>query len=643
MSIAPEEPDNNPLPPPSEPPSPSLPDAGAAGPPKRRGRVGFVRKPGRFEAAEFVEGGPAVPTSADPAAPETPAAEAEPPAQPSPPDEGQKILDMLEAAKAREIEQARQRLEAGMPLRPAERKLLERHFAKSDDDAPPADADAEMVPKTCEAMDIYWVNGARGVFQVRDGAPQWLEVQREDLHAMLLARGVSDERVGKARVKQYQECVTHTIKYRTLDRAFEGLAGFLPGVHVFKSVRVLVRKGPVMIQPAAGDWPVLHDLIAGALMLDDFEPGDRRGQVQFWRFLYWLKRAALNVQQPGPDHMNSQVMILAGPAGSGKSRLQHLVITPLLGDRSADPQLYMFGESPFNEGWMGCEHLLIEDPKPQGKTYDKLAFAQKLKALTVNQQHNFHAKHQGEFTVPTRFVISMSINDDPDALRMLPKLTPDFAEKVMLLKVRAYPPPMPTETPEQKRALQTVVQAEMPAFLDFLVNLQVPGELKDPRQRFGVLRYHNPELAQNLSDDSAEADLLGLLDHAVIKSDGGYGLDKSLWELDNAIDAAEFMAVHPKAFPENRVLSDPHQFLKRCAAASRRVWIGTALELQDVMERCAHQRAWRKIVDHNKIDRLLQRLAEDQPERACYYRTNTARRWMIAASGPTAQSDADAF
>jgi hypothetical protein len=399
---------------------------------------------------------------------------------------------------------------------------------------------------------------------------------------------------------------------------------------------VLVRKGARLLEPKPGEWPTIEKMLKELLTLE-YGPEDvvdgippRGLMVQYDRFLYWMARAVENVYKSPALHLNSQVLILAGAGGVGKSLMQHLIITPILGGRSADPSRYLFGLTEFNEGWMGAEHLLIEDPRPNARSYDKLLFAQMLKSLTVNEEHSLHPKGKAEFGVPAQFVVTLSINDDPDSIRMLPKLTPDFAAKVMLFRVAGVAEccSMPVQTPAEKEEFGALLRAEMPAFLDFLMGLEVPAGLKSGR--FGVKHYHHPELSLNLSDDTPEGEFLHLLDHATLRLPDS-GVDKTLWQTPNWQPPGDYLAAHPR-------MSGPQlPFLTRCAKEGLRVWIGSALELQDVMGNCRNARAWSKVVDHNSIPRLLARLAEDRSDRVCSYRMDRARMWIIAS--PTGAED----
>lgn len=604
----------------SGPPDPEPSPAPESAKPKRKGRAGHVTKTDRSSPAEFHEGAPATPPNpADSAAAGDPIL---------PPQTGEQLL---EAARLREIANAQSKLQAGLRLTKAESALLKRTYAEAH--AVDPGKLAQLISRVCEDIDVWWVNGAGSTFQVRNGGSLWLEVPREDLCTILHQRGIRPGRPGDPESSTDKQAIAYIMQERSLDRSIEGLAGFRAGIHEFKGRRVLVRKGPRILTPEPGEWPTIEALLIGLLGIGEPSvPAERGSLVQYERFTYWLARAASNVLHAPSVTLNSQVLMLAGPAGAGKSLIQHLILTPLLGGRSADPSRYLFGETTFNEGWMSSEHLLIEDPRPNIRTHERLGFAQMLKSLTVNQEHSLHAKNKAEFGVPCRFVVSISINDDPDSLRILPKLTPDFADKVMLFRVRHHPLPMPTRTAVEREAFSAAIRAELPAFLHYLLQHEPPPSLHS--SRFGVLHYHNPELILDMGDDTPEGELLNLLDHCKIKGESLVSSDKELWECEGGYA--------PEECPRLTLKPAARKLLDACVQERKRIWVGTALMLQDLMERVVNQRAWKKIADHNQLTRLLSRLAEDKPDRVAAWRTSSQRGWMIAAPRP-ADEEPDAF
>jgi len=197
------------------------------------------------------------------------------------------------------------------------------------------------------------------------------------------------------------------------------------------------------------------------------------------------------------------------------------------------------------------------------------------------------------------FRTTISINDDPDKMRVLPLLTPDMKDKVSLFLISASPLPMPTNTLSERSEFRRVIAEQLPAYAWWLLNKFV---IKDELQsvRFGVKEWHHPVLSMELFDDTPAAELLSIIDSAVLGPD-----NVKLWELPSA------------------------------SKHLGKLWEGTAIELERLLlgETSIAStvcREMKKVVLHNKLDRLMARLKEDQPERVAHHRLNTERRWIIA-------------
>lgn len=561
--------------------------------------------------AVFVEG--AVETPA-----ETPVGDAEVPKNVL------QISDLLAAREAQRLKELEDRLRRGESLSASELKQLKAAVGR---ERQGLRADVAIDEAVGEAgVNAWWVNGAGAVYFVKDAGSEWLEVPESKLALMLRRRGVSPVPQAGSVLTPLEEAVMHIMEQRTLDRSIEALAGYGSGIYEVKGRRILVRTAPKFVEPKAGEWPFIESFLAGRLMLDS---GDvKADRVQFDRFNWWMKRAVENFYASPDMWLNSHILILAGPAGCGKSRIQHNLITPILGGRSADPSLYVFGDTTFNEGWMGAPHLLIEDPKPSTKMLDRLQLAQILKGLAVNEDHSYHGKGRGEFIVDPQFVVTVSINDDPDALRILPALTPDFADKVMLLHVQDREFPLPTGSAAERRAFQERITAELSAYVHWLLHeCVVPEELQGGR--FGVREYHAPELKLTLWEDSPAGELLALLD--VARWDDASAGKLDFWRQDGADTVQKMKAEGMFNFTKRATAA--RRLVELAEAGGYRVWCGSSDALQGLLEKVVQKGVADKIIKHNQVGRLLARLAEDCPDRVADYRDGHGRRlWVIRAA-----------
>lgn len=469
-----------------------------------------------------------------------------------------------------------------------------------------------------EGLHLFWEDGDGQTFVIggvngKNGAgPQvwsrWPERKILNLLRMKFVR--VKPREGET-LSEAERLLLHVMEERRLALSIGALAGYGAGIYEIGGERVLVRTSPRLVAPREGDWGVVQALIDGKLNLS-LGSG---GPDQTVYFHGWMKTALEGLYLGGPGNFRpGQGCIFAGPADSGKSRIQHQVITGLLGGRSADPGPYLFGRTDFNSEMFGAEHLMMEDPASSTKTIDRVYFGEMLKQLIVNDTQRLHRKREDAMTVSPFFRTTISINDDPDKMRVLPLLTPDMKAKVHLFLISdilSAPLPMSTKTLEERAAFRQVIAEQLPAYAWWLLNVFViPEQLR--HERFGVTYWHHPGLAMELFDDTPAAELLQVIDAADFTMAGGE--PRKLWQIESV----------------SKQMGD--------------LWEGTAIELEQLLTAeaarfakdeeptmvCSVAREAKKIAAHNKVDRLLSRLKEDQADRVAQHRTRFERRWIIS-------------
>ena len=205
----------------------------------------------------------------------------------------------------------------------------------------------------------------------------------------------------------------------------------------------------------------------------------------------------------------SQALVFAGPAGCGKSLVQNLT-TVLLGGRCAKPYQFMTGGTGFNRDLFTAEHLMVEDEVPSAEYRSRRNFGTHIKGVTVNVTQRMHQKFRDALTLEPFWRLTISVNDEPENLMVLPPIDDSIADKIILLKGVKKPMPMPAATDAQKQRFWETLVAELPAFLFWLNEWQIPEELRD--ERYGIAAFHHPELLRAIDDLAPETRLLGLVD-----------------------------------------------------------------------------------------------------------------------------------
>ena len=236
---------------------------------------------------------------------------------------------------------------------------------------------------------------------------------------------------------------------------------------------------------------------------------DQRPYVYAWLKLGYEALRAGKLR-PAP------VMGIAGPRNSGKSLLQNL-FTVILGGRVAKPYRYMSGHTDFNGELFGAEHLMVEDEAPSTDLRSRRALGAHIKAFTVNQTQSCHVKNRQALTLSPFWRVSISVNDEPENLMILPPISDSdndsLGDKIILLRANLAEMPMSTETLEEREAFWHALVSELPAFLHFLLDWELPKEIR--HARYGMKTWHHPELLLALDTLAPETRLLSLIDEVL--------------------------------------------------------------------------------------------------------------------------------
>jgi len=352
--------------------------------------------------------------------------------------------------------------------------------------------------------DLYYEPSASRYWR-QDSCCKWMQVDKEMAKKFLMSQGLS----GKADdggLSVADQCILRVQSEQNVAYA-ASLAGHQGGIYTMDHQRILVTDSPRLIEPVSGAWPVLAGLLDG--MFND--PGhDQRP------YLYgWLKVALAAMR--ARRWAAGQVLAMAGPVRAGKSLLQ-LLITELLGGRSAYPYEYMTGETTFNADLFRGEHLMVDDQAESTDIRSRRHFAGHIKQVAVTKQHRCHPKYGMPMTLQPFWRMTISLNDEPERLMVLPPLDEDVADKLMLLRAASHPMPMPTGTSDEQEAFWQRMLGELPAFVDYLARWEIPAALGS--SRFGITTYHHPELVQQLRETTPESRLIELVDGVLFSALG---------------------------------------------------------------------------------------------------------------------------
>lgn len=345
---------------------------------------------------------------------------------------------------------------------------------------------------------IYWETRKGELWFQPPGKAEYLRLESRMMKLQLMNLNFNIEIVGQNGIKAGDAKLLEAVNKNTV--AYAGpLAGHKIGLLCLQSGQhVLVTSEAKPIQPAKGKMPRLEAYF------------DQLFGEQLLYALLWLK-VALEALHKG-TFRPGQILVLAGPSGCGKSLFQKLV-TVLFGGRQGKPYRYMTGGTQFNFELCGAEHLTIEDESAKMDIRSRREFGASIKDFTVNEFTSIHAKGKdATLTLPLFKRCTLSVNDEPENLMILPPLDPSLADKITILKCSRA-----KFWTDDRDKIWSALTAELPALVYYLRQMRIPKDLQDPR--FGVVAYQHPEILEMLTAISPETRMLDFIDAILFAKD----------------------------------------------------------------------------------------------------------------------------
>ena len=147
----------------------------------------------------------------------------------------------------------------------------------------------------------------------------------------------------------------------------------------------------------------------------------------------------------------------------------------MLGGRVARPYQWIIGSTTFNADLFEAEHLMIADEVPFQDLASRRVFGSKIKDISVNSIQTCHGKFVNAIHLMPCWRLTISLNDEYENLLMLPPLDASLKDKMMLFKVQQAKMPMPCNSPVERASFWDAILKELPGFIDFLQNWEIPG------------------------------------------------------------------------------------------------------------------------------------------------------------------------
>ncbi len=371
------------------------------------------------------------------------------------------------------------------------------------------------LPITPDALDeaggnapspIDYYDAISKYYLVRNVSDRWLAHDLSSYKRILRSRGYKSKTPEGFSLSEIDMQILDVQDHR--DVSYHGpLCGRNAGFYDGNGCRFLVTEDMKLPEPVKSDWKILGQLLFGLLSKNE----DKEiGTAQFHTFCGWVKSSVEALR--GEREQQQQALAMCGPAGCGKSLIQHL-ITEMLAGRSAKAEKYFSGKTDFNADLFAAEHLILEDEHCSTRITDRLKLGASLKKHCVGvTTASLHAKGRTAINIRPWWRVSITLNDDPEAMMILPPLDAHTEDKIILLRASRSEFPMPVTSSDEKNAFRRQLSKDVPAFLHWLLHeYEIPEAFAD-KHRYNVATFHHPELKELLEKLSPESNLLELID-----------------------------------------------------------------------------------------------------------------------------------
>ena len=200
-------------------------------------------------------------------------------------------------------------------------------------------------------------------------------------------------------------------------------------------------------------------------------------------YLHWLKHYYCQAISSKPGR--GLAMFIAGPVGVGKTFLNRQIHEKLFGG-SMDASSYLTRTDQFNSNLIASPMWTIDDAVAQTDNKTREGYSQMIKMMTANEGIVMRGMHREGFRAPWFGRLTVTMNDDPDSLKMLPMTDISIKDKIMVLCA------LDTGFKNGEWASSEQIDSELPFFAAYLRDIEPNPEIWGGR--FGVKAYQDPEI-----------------------------------------------------------------------------------------------------------------------------------------------------
>lgn len=270
---------------------------------------------------------------------------------------------------------------------------------------------------------------------------------------------------------------------------------------------------------AVANFPHIHRLLTTVFMTSQKSyaawesagfpvEGDKLHDTQLMFFISWLSHFYKNAARMSLNPGRGQVLVLAGPAGTGKSFIGCELLKRLMGGATDGSDFYLKG-SRFNSDIVSKPVHWIDDKLGSRSQKDRLRFTESLKIIAANSTLRYEAKFGSAVeAVPWPGRVVILSNDDAQSMSVLPDLDMSTRDKFMMLKFGGARYSFGGFAENI-----TWLCEELPYFARFLLGWEIPADMRDPR--FGVRAIQHADMAQASAENGLTQVTLEVLETCV--------------------------------------------------------------------------------------------------------------------------------
>lgn len=383
-------------------------------------------------------------------------------------------------------------------------------FTFSDHAAKPFYSWAELVGKEFieqaestrmgDAVKELYYDGQKYFYQDQTGA--WQDSVVENIRRKLVVENRLSGKAENGDASELDRALNYITMHNRVDLA-QSCPFYPKGVFLRHGKRILNMHTRDVVPPADGpaEWGPNGKFPWMSRFWDHALASDEQKDLVLARW----RREYLGCLNRCPEQ--GQALIICGDAGLGKTFISRGMIGYSLGG-FAEAASYFTGSDGFNSELFDVALWVIDDGTSLSSDLIHRVLSEKMKQSVANGEHRCNEKFRKAGMNTWEHLIIMTCNRDPESLRSIPSLDLSSRDKLIIVLMNSN---SPVKFPP-KSELQKIIEQEMPHFLRWLVDWQVPAHVTEGADnRFGIRAYCEPSLLRAANQSTATNGFFELL------------------------------------------------------------------------------------------------------------------------------------